>query len=77
MKIIFNKYIHLNCAEAYLRIKKQVERKDIQEYLNGKIIKNQFIEDRIREYLKNKRILEQDGSPTLIGEEVKKDWENW
>lgn len=71
MKIIFSKDIYLNCAEAYLRIKKQVERKDIQEYLNGKTISNQLIEDRIREYLKNKRILAQDGSLTPIGIKVK------
>lgn len=71
MKIIFNKDIHLNCAEAYLRIKKQVERKDIQEYLNGKIIKNQLIDDRIQEYLKSKHILAQDGSLTPVGIKVK------
>lgn len=73
MNITFSKDIDLKCAEAYLRIKKKVERRDIQEYLKGKTVSNQLIESRIREYLISKKILEKDGSLTSIGKKVEDD----
>ncbi len=53
MKVKLTKTIELSSAQAYLRLQKEEERKDIQEYLNGKKRFELLIENRIKDYLKN------------------------
>ena len=71
MKITFTKQITLHSATVYMKIKKDVLRKDIQEYLNGKRFENHLVNNRINNYLKEIRIYDDYDSLTKLGETVK------
>lgn len=71
MKVTLTKNILLHSAQAYLRFQKEVERKDIQEYLNGKKRFEQLIENRIKDYLKNIGVFDEKYQLTRLGNTVK------
>lgn len=70
MKVILNKNIKLNSAQVYLRFQKEELRKDVQEYLNGKQFEP-FIENRIKDYLKNIGVFDEKYQLTKLGSGVK------
>ena len=71
MKITLNKTVTLNVATVYMKIKKDVNRTDIQEYLNGKRFEEP-INRRINEYLKEIKIYDSTYQLTSLGRAVEK-----
>ena len=71
MKVTLSKKVKLRTAVTYMKIKKDVERSDIQEYLNGRRFDTDIINRRINEYLKEIKIFDEDGRLTDLGERVK------
>jgi len=71
MKVTLDKQIQLQSAIVYLRFEKEVKRKDIQEYLNGKRFENSLIENRIKEYLKNIKVYDEKYQLTALGNALK------
>ncbi len=71
MKITLTKPITLHAATVYMKITKDVLRKDIQEYLNGKRFDNNLLNNRINDYLKEIHIYDNNDSLTKLGETVK------
>lgn len=71
MKVTLDKQIQLQSAIVYLRFEKDIKRKDIQEYLNGKRFDNSLIENRIKEYLKNIKVYDEKYQLTTLGNAVK------
>ena len=71
MKITFTKTVTLHMATVYMKIKKNVSRSDIQEYLNGKRYENHLVNDRINDYLKEIHIYDESNNLTRLGESVK------
>lgn len=71
MKITFEKNIRLFMATVYMKIKKNVKREDIQEYLKGKHFSNPLINSRIDNYLKDLGIYDSDYQLTDLGKDVK------
>ncbi len=71
MKVTLDKQIQLQSAIVYLRFEKEIKRKDIQEYLNGKRFENSLIENRIKEYLKNIKVFDEKYQLTALGNAVK------
>jgi hypothetical protein len=71
MKVTLNKNIQLRSAQVYLRFEKEEERKDIQEYLNDKKRFEPLIENRIKDYLKNIRVFDEQYQLTNLGNIVK------
>lgn len=71
MKVTLTKNIKLSSAQAYLRFQKQEKRKDIQEYLNGKKRFEPLIENRIKDYLKNIGVFDEQHQFTKLGNAVK------
>ncbi len=71
MKVTLDKQIQLQSAIVYLRFEKDIKRKDIQEYLNGKRFDNPLIENRIKEYLKNIKVYDEKYQLTTLGNTVK------
>jgi hypothetical protein len=70
MKVTLTKNIKLNSAQVYLRFQKEELRKDVQEYLNGKHFEP-FIENRIKDYLKNIGVFDEQYQLTKLGSAVK------
>ena len=72
MNVKLTKKITLKSAIVYLKLQKKVKREDIQNYLQGKSFNNPIVEDRVREYLKNAGIYnEQYNLTTPYGYEVR------
>lgn len=71
MKVTISKKIHLKSAQAYLRFQKEELRKDIQEYLKGEKSFEPFIENRIKDYLKNIGVFDEQYQLTKLGNTVK------
>ena len=71
MKITLTKNISLRVAIVYMKIKKDVLRTDIREYLNGKHFENSLINNRINEYFKEIKIYDEAMHLTKKGETVK------
>lgn len=74
MKITLTKQITLYSATVYMKITKDVLRKDIQEYLNGKRFDNNLLNNRINNYLKEIHIYDdydKINSLTRLGKIVK------
>lgn len=71
MKVTLSKEVTLHTAVTYMKIKKNVVRSDIQEYLNGKRFDNNLINKRIDAYLKEIEILDEYGQLTGLGERVR------
>lgn len=71
MKVTLNKNIKLNSAQAYLRFQKEELRKDIEEYLKGEKTFEPFIENRIKDYLRNIGIFDEQYQLTKLGYTVK------
>jgi hypothetical protein len=67
MKVTLDKNIQLNSAIVYLRFEKEINRKDIQEYLKGKQFDNHLIENRVKDYLKNIKIFDEKYQITALG----------
>ncbi|MBS1571575.1 MAG: hypothetical protein JST62_04140, partial [Bacteroidetes bacterium] len=70
MKVTLTKNIQLRSAQVYLRFQKEEERKDIQDYLKGKRFEP-LIENRIKDYLKNIGIFDEQYQLTKLGNAVK------
>lgn len=70
MKITLTKQITLYSATVYMKIKKDVLRRDIQEYLNGKRFHDPRLNNRIDHYLSEIEVYE-NNSLTEVGETVK------
>lgn len=58
-------------ATVYMKIKKNVKREDIQDYLKGKNFSNPLINNRINSYLKDIGIYDSDYQLTELGKDVK------
>lgn len=71
MKVTLDKNIELNSAYVYLRFEKEIDRKDIQEYLKGKSFENSLIENRVKDYLKNIKVFDEKLQITPLGQSVK------
>jgi len=71
MKVTLEKNIELHSANMYLAFEKEVERNDIKEYLNGKIYDNPVIDNRVMDFLKNIKILDEKYQLTAYGGRVK------
>lgn len=71
MKVTLTKDIELRSAQVYLRFQKKEDRKDIQEYLSGKKQFDSLIEIRIKDYLKNIGIFDENHQLTKYGNNVK------
>lgn len=71
MKVMLDKEIRLQSATAYLRFKKEVQRDDIQAYLKGKHFSDSLIENRVKTYLKNIGVFDENYQLTSLGNEVK------
>lgn len=71
MKVTLDKQIQLQSSIVYLRFEKDIKRKDIQEYLNGKRFDNPLIENRVKEYLKNIKVYDEKYQLTALGNAVK------
>ncbi len=70
MKITLNKTVMLRTATVYMKIKKNVRRSDIQEYLKGKPFKESIIKKRIDEYLKEIKVYDENMQLTEMGHKV-------
>lgn len=70
MKVILEKNIQLNSAIVYLKFEKEINRKDIQEYLKGKQFNNSLIENRVKDYLKNIKVFDEKYQLTALGHTV-------
>lgn len=71
MKVTLTKNIQLRSVQVYIRFQKEEERKDIQDYLNGKKHFESFIENRIKDYLKNIGVYDEQYQITSYGNTVK------
>jgi len=71
MKVTLDKQIQLHSAIVYLRFEKEIQRKDIQEYLNGKRFENSLIENRVKDYLRNIKVYDEKYQLTALGNAVK------
>lgn len=71
MKITLHKQVTLKVATVYMKIKKDVMRSDIQEYLNGKQFNNTVINNRIDEYLKEIRVYDENKQLSKLGQKVR------
>ena len=71
MKITLHKQVTLKVATVYMKIKKDVMRSDIQEYLNGKRFNNTVINNRIDEYLKEIRVYDENKQLSKLGQKVR------
>lgn len=71
MIIEFEKDVTLFAAIVYMKIKKDVSREDIREYLNGKRFDNNLINNRVDTYLKEIKIFDEEGQLTHLGERVR------
>jgi len=73
MTVTLTKQITLKSADIYLKLEKKVKREDIQNYLNGKKFDDDIVENRVRDYLKELRVFDEQYHLTTYGNEVKKD----
>jgi hypothetical protein len=71
MTVTLTKQITLKNAEIYLKLEKKVKREDIQMYLQGKHFDNPIVENRVRDYLKEIRVFDEQYHRTPYGNEVK------
>lgn len=71
MKVTLEKEVRLESAVAYLRFEKDVKRQDIQDYLNGKHFRDNLIENRVKEYLKNIGVFDEKYQLTKLGNSVR------
>lgn len=71
MKVTLTKNIRLFSAQVYVRFQREEERKDIQDYLNGKKRFEPLIENRIKDYLKNIGVFDAQYQLTTFGNAVK------
>jgi hypothetical protein len=72
MTVTLTKPIVLHSAIAYLSLVREVERKDIQEYLSGhKKFESTVIDGRVREYLKEIKIYDEQYHLTSYGNSVR------
>jgi hypothetical protein len=71
MKVTLDKNIQLNSAIVYLKFEKEINRKDIQDYLKGKQFDNRLIENRVKDYLKNIKVFDEKYQLTALGHSLK------
>ncbi|GHU75087.1 hypothetical protein FACS189461_0660 [Spirochaetia bacterium] len=71
MKITLTCKIPLKTATVYLKLRRYTERKDIQDYLNGKQIDNPRVANGIRNYLAKIQLFDQQGHLTREGNKAK------
>jgi len=72
MKAILTKNLQVKSLTTYLVIEKEKERKDIQEFLNGKEFEDEVVNERVKEYLIKISVLDENNIPTQKGERIKK-----
>ena len=71
MTVTLTKQIILKSVEIYLKLEKKVKREDIQKYLQGKHFDNSIVENRVRDYLKEIKVFDEQYHLTPFGNEVK------
>jgi hypothetical protein len=71
MKATFTKKIQIKSATAYLVFEKEQERRDIQDFLNGKEFEDEIINNRVKEYLRNLRIIDENDISTQKGSRIR------
>jgi hypothetical protein len=72
MKATLTKNIKIKSATAYLVFEKEQERKDIQKFLNGKKFEDETINNRVKEYLRNLRIIDENHISIQKGDRIKR-----
>jgi hypothetical protein len=72
MKATLTKKIQVKSATAYLVFEKEQERKDIQKFLNGEEFEDETINNRVKEYLRNLRIIDENHISTQKGDRIKR-----
>jgi len=72
MKATLTKKILIKSATAYLVFEKEQERKDIQKFLNGEEFEDETINNRVKEYLRNLRIIDENHISTPKGDRIKR-----
>jgi len=72
MKARLTKNLKVKSVTTYLVIEIEQERKDIQAFLNDKKFKDDDINQRVYEYLRSIRVLDENNLPTQKGEKIKK-----
>jgi len=72
MKATLTKNIRVESATAYLVFEKEQERKDIQKFLNGEEFEDDTINNRVKEYLRNLRIIDENHISTQKGDRIKR-----
>jgi len=72
MKARLTKKLEVKSVITYLVIETEQERKDIQEFLNDKKFKDDVINQRVYEYLRSIRVLDENNLPTQKGDKIKK-----
>jgi hypothetical protein len=73
MTVTLTKQITLKSAEIYLKLERKVKREDIQNYLQGSHFGDPVIENRVRDYLREIKIFDEQYHLTPYGNEVEKD----
>ncbi|MCC5946795.1 MAG: hypothetical protein JJT94_17820 [Bernardetiaceae bacterium] len=71
MKATLTKKIEIKSATAYLVFEKEQERKDIQKFLNGEEFEDETINERVKEYLRNLQITDENDIPTQKGNRIR------
>lgn len=71
MKAKIKRILKILSAEGYFIFEKEKERKDIQDFLNGKEFDDDLINKRVKEYLKTIGLLKINGEPSIKGLKVK------
>ena len=68
MKVTFSQNLPVYKATVYLKLYKQVERKDLQDYITGKqTYELPLIKERIEAHLKSIKVYNEQGNLTSLG----------
>jgi hypothetical protein len=72
MKITLKRKVQLKSAIVYLKLSRDIKRDEIKDYLKSSIsFPNEIVEKRVRNYLREKGIFNQQGQLTVYGIKVK------
>lgn len=74
MEVTFSQHLSVYKATVYLKLRKQVVRKDLQAYINGeKDYEHPLIKERIEAYLRSNKVYNEQGNLSQIGKILKEE----